>query len=219
MRRIICSSAGGPRTNDSHSVSFPDPPHLPPPAEYPSQKHRPPSPLAITNRPTTQPTESPPPLHRETSANSGPFFGAHDDDQDDDDDDDDDEDGAPRGPGFRRGPNSYNSPVTPRRASSRSASPAPPPLPTVPPPVSPCGGPPAGFSANGIMRRAARAGGGAAAGNDAPDDAAAVSSEAEAPPSPTSTAGGFEPTGKVRVWELGIGGRELGAGDATEGDR
>lgn len=129
--------------------------------------------------------------------NSGAFFGAHDYD--------DDDDGAPGGPGFRRGPTSYNSPVTPRAgaaaACSRPASPAPPPLPAGPPPLSPCGGPPAGFSASGIMRRSARGEAGAGAGAE---DAAVGA--VEAPPSPMGTAGGFEPAA-AKVRGVGGGGR------------
>lgn len=121
------------------------------------------------------------------NGNGGPFFGAaaapYDNDSDEDTEDE---------PGFRRGPTSYNSPIAPR-SSSRSGPLVPPPLPAGPPPLSPCGGAPAGFSANGIMRRSARAGAG-------PGDAGG---EGEAPPSPTSTAGGFEPAGKVRSRGLG----------------
>ncbi|CAM9309104.1 unnamed protein product [Scytosiphon promiscuus] len=97
-----------------------------------------------TGKSQIQPTETPPPLRHEASASAtpptdsnenGPFFNGYEYDDDDDES---------VGPGFRRGPTSYNSPNAPR-TPSRSGSPTPPspPLtpPAGPPPSSPCGTP------------------------------------------------------------------------------
>ncbi|CAM9972806.1 unnamed protein product, partial [Ectocarpus sp. 12 AP-2014] len=164
----------------------------------------------IQASPQYWPTESPqargggesdttPTFSSSNATNRPSFFNAYNAKQEDDDDDEDS-----MGPGFLRGPTSYNSPTTP--LSSRSASPPPSPprsltpsQPAGPPPASPCGAP-AGFRADGILRRSARDNSSSTTvrlGGEG-DDAAAVR-VGEVPPSPAGTTDGVEWPGVKHV--------------------